>query len=92
MVSTASDLDNTVLLQRSDPLGLLYTLEVSMAKLSSMLLHRGTAPSVQISILVNRCKMMLPSLYLHGHQAIQCWNKLWLVVVSSCHLEHRLTL
>ena len=70
MVATAGDFDNAVLLECCDSLGLLNTFEIAMTQLAPMLLNRGTTPGVQISVLVNRCKVMLTGLNLHGHQAV----------------------
>ena len=63
-----------------------------MAQLAPMLLYRGTTPSVQISVLVNRCEVMLTGFNLHGHQAVQGRNKLRFMVMSARHLENLLIL
>ena len=92
MVATAGDFDNAVLFKCCDSLGLLNTFEIAMTQLAPMLLNRGTTPGVQISVLVNRCKVMLTGLNLHGHQAVQGRNKLGLMVMSARHLENLLVL
>ena len=57
-----------------------------------MLLDGSASPSIQITILVNRCEVMLTGFNLHGHQAVQGRNKLGFMVMSARHLENLLVL
>ena len=79
-------------LQSGHSLGLVLTLEVAMAELASVLLYRGAAPSIQITVLINRGKVVLTCIYLNRLYACKGWNQLGLVVMSPCHLHDSLVL
>lgn len=65
MVATACYSRDPVHLEGSNSLWLIDTLEVTMTQLSSVLLNRGAAPRIEISILIDCSEVMLTCIYLN---------------------------
>ena len=63
MESSTDDFDDSMFFESSYALGLLLCFKVSMTELAFILTGLGTTPSIEITVLITCCIVMISAIY-----------------------------